>query len=180
MPTPPDFTNGTPLDASSLNKVGLWLIKTQAVGNNVSSVTVNDAFSADFENYRITYSGGTQSGANAMFLRLGGSTSEYYGNLIFNDIGSATILVARDNNSTQANWVGGGSATIPTHASVDLFGPFLTRFTKIRNGQYQNATAFGTQNGEHRVSASYTSFTLGMDSGITFSGGTVRVYGYRN
>lgn len=163
------------------DKMGLFLVKSQAVGSTpVASVTVNDAFSALYDNYRITYIGGNQSGSNAMFLRLGGSTTGYYGNLLFNDLGNSGVSVARDINSSQANWVGGGSATIPTHASVEVMGPFLTRFTKIRNGQYQNATAFGTQNGEHQSNASFTSFTLGMDSGITFSGGVIRVYGFRN
>lgn len=178
--TYPSFAPGEVLRAQDMNAVGLWLVKSQTVGTGVSSVTVTGAFSADYDNYRIMYVGGTQSGSNAMYIKLGGSSTGYYGNLIFNDIGSTTVLVAVDNNSAQANWVGGGSSTIPTHASVDLFGPYLARFTKIRNGQYQNATAFGTQNGEHRVATSYTDFTLGMDSGVTFSGGTIRVYGYRN
>ena len=54
MPTPPDFTAYTSLAAASLNKVGLWLVKTQAVGSGVSSVTVSSCFSADYDNYLVT------------------------------------------------------------------------------------------------------------------------------
>ena len=56
--TYPTFTNGQVLPASDLNAIGLWLVKSQTVGTGVSSVTVSNAFSADFDNYRIIYSGG--------------------------------------------------------------------------------------------------------------------------
>jgi hypothetical protein len=179
MPVP-DFSPGEVWTAQAADSIGMWLVKTQTVGTGVTSVTVTGAFSADYNNYRIIYTGGTQSANNAMYFRLGASTTGYYGNLIFNTIGSSLVNVANDNNSTQLNWVGGGSPTSPTHASLDVFSPFLSTWTKIRNGQYQNANAYGTQNGEHQVNASYTSFILGFDSGTTFSGGTIRVYGYRN
>lgn len=176
----PSFSAGEVLNASDMNAVGLWLVKSQTIGTGVSSVTVTGAFSANYDNYKIIVSGGTQSASNAMYIRLGGSTTGYYGNLIFSTVGSGVVSLATDNNSAQANWIGGGSSTSPTHASVELYGPFLAKWTKIRNGQYQNANAYGTQNGEHQVNTSYTDFTVGFDSGTTMTGGTIRVYGFRN
>jgi hypothetical protein len=52
MATPPDFTNGTPLDASSLNAVGLWRIATTSF-SNAPTVEMQNCFNADFRNYKV-------------------------------------------------------------------------------------------------------------------------------
>ena len=43
----PVFASGDVLNASDMNGVGLWLVKTQTIGTGVSSVVVTGAFSAD-------------------------------------------------------------------------------------------------------------------------------------
>lgn len=177
------FTTGEVLTASDTNTFlansGLVYIKQQTVGSGVASVEVTGAFSSTYDNYRIIMTGGTQNANNAVYLRLGSSVADYYGTLIFSSVGGASVLQASDNNSGQMNWVGGGIGGQYCHASCDVFGPFLAQYTKVRNGQYQNNNNYGTQNGEHRVATSYSSFTLGLDSGNTISGGTIYVYGYR-
>lgn len=177
------FSDGVSLPATDINTYltnsGLVYVKSQTVGNNVASVEVTGAFSSTYDNYRIIMTGGTQNANNAVYLRLGSSVSDYYGTLIFSAVGGASVLQASDNNSGQMNWVGGGIGGQYCHASCDVFAPFLAQYTKVRNGQYQNNNNYGTQNGEHRVATSYTSFTLGLDSGNTISGGTITVYGYR-
>jgi hypothetical protein len=52
MATPPDFTNGTALDASSLNAVGLWRIATTSF-SSAPSVEIQNCFSSDFRNYKV-------------------------------------------------------------------------------------------------------------------------------
>lgn len=158
---------------------GLQLVKAQTVGSGVASVTVNDAFSSEFENYRITWSGGTESASSDVYLQIGGSTTGYYGILIYGLTNQTTSQMATNNNNNRADWIGGAQANQAGHVSVDLIGPNLTSYTKIRNGSYQSDVAFGAYNGEHRVATSYTSFLLGVASG-TMTGGTIRVYGYRN
>ena len=175
----PVFASGDVLNASDMNAVGLWLVKSQTVGSGVSSVTVSSAFSADYDNYRIIYSGGTQSGNGAIYIQYGASTTGYYGFLVYGTASGGSVVGATDNNNIRNNWIGGGSTSNQSHASVDVFGPYATAHTKTRNGQYQQNDGYGTYNGEHRVATSYTAFTLGIDSG-TISGGTIRVYGYRN
>jgi len=179
MATPPTFTSGSILTAAQMNAVGLWLVKSQTVGTGVSSVTVTGAFSADYDNYRIIYTGGTQSAGVNIDLTIGGSSTGYYSALQFQASNSGTVSAAGQTNASLWQWVGGATAGQATHASFDLFGPFLSAYTKLRNGQYQNDNNFGTVNGEHRVASSYTSFTLLPASG-TLTGGTIRVYGYRN
>ena len=76
------FTAGEVLNASDTNTYlansGLVYIKQQTIGNLVPSVTVTDAFSADYDNYRVIVTGGVGSAAQAINLRLGASATGYY------------------------------------------------------------------------------------------------------
>jgi len=175
----PTFSAGEVLTAADMNAVGLWLVKTQTVGTGVSSVTVTGAFSSDYQNYRISYSGGTQNSTSNLQLRLGASTTGYFGFLVYGVVTSATVLGAGNNNATSWSWIGGGDANQASHLACDLYGPNLAAHTKLRNGAYQDANAYGATNGEHRVATAYTDFTIIVGAG-TITGGTVRVYGYRN
>jgi hypothetical protein len=179
MATPPDFSSGAVLTAAQMNAVGLWLVKSQAVGTGVSSVTVTGAFSTDYDNYKIMYSGGTVSASTDIELTIGGSTTGYYGFMTYGVSTTSTPLGAGKNNSAAFSWVGGGVAGQASHANFELMGPFRTAYTKIRNGSYQNDNNYGTMQGEHRVATSYTSFALQVLTG-TMTGGTIRVYGMRN
>ena len=179
MATPPDFSSGQVLTSSAMNSVGLWLVKTQTVGTAVSSVAVTDAFSADYDNYLITLNGGTVSTDASMSLILGASVTGYYGFMNYGAVGTNTALGVGRSNTTSAAWVGGGASGQMCHVLVEVIGPFKTAYTKLLNSSYQNGLNYGTMQGEHRVSASYTGFTLSPDSG-TITGGTIRVYGYRN
>ena len=179
MATPPTFSSGAVLTAAQMNGVGLWLVKTQTVGSAVSSVTVTGAFSADYDNYLILLSGGTASTAASIGIEIGGSTTGYYGFMSYGDATTNTILGAGRNNTALLNWVGGClSAGQNAHVRVEVLAPFKAAYTKFANGVYQNAGAYGTMQGEHRVATSYTSFKLVPDAG-TMTGGTIAVYGYK-
>jgi hypothetical protein len=159
-----------------MNQVGLWLVKTQTVGSAVSSVTVTDAFNADFVSYKIIYSGGTSSTNTDYAMRLGGSTTAYNGVMVYGIVGGSTLFASL-NNAASFNFVGGAQASQQGHVSVELHGPHLATFTKFRNGSYQANLAFGSVNGDHRVATSFTDFTIIVNSG-TITGGTISVYGY--
>jgi hypothetical protein len=176
--TYPSFTAGEVLRAQDMNAVGLWLVKSQAVGTGVSSVTVTGAFSADYENYKITYSGGTMSASADVYLQIGGSSTGYYGVLVYSLV-SGALTAAYANNTSTMPWIGGGTGGQSSTANFELMNPFLAQWTKIRNGSYENAQNFGTLQGNHQVATSYTSFTLGVGTG-NMTGGTIRVYGYKN
>jgi len=158
---------------------GLILVKTQTVGTGVSSVTVTGAFSTDYDNYKITYIGGTCSASTDIEMTIGGSATGYYGFLSYGITTLASNQAAVKNNATAFPWVGGGAAGQASHVHVEIMGPFKAAYTKIRNGSYQNDNNYGTMQGEHRVATSYTSFALAVLTG-TMTGGTIRVYGYRN
>jgi hypothetical protein len=171
MATPPDFSVGQVLTAANMNAVGLWLVKSQTIGAGVASVTVTDAFSADYDNYHIVISGGVGStDANCLF-RLGASVTGYYGVLSYATYATGSYQSATSNNSSLWDYVGYSSSNF-AGTSFDLLSPFLTRYTQI-------ITASGNFQGIHQVATSYTSFTWAPTAG-TLTGGTIRVYGYRN
>lgn len=175
----PVFASGDVLNASDMNAVGLWLVKTQAVGSGVTSVTVTGAFSADYDNYRILYSGGVGSTLITLNLKLGASTTGYYGITNYAAYATATTPAsAGDNNAAQWNSIGYASTGF-TQISCDLLAPNLARWTTLANASWAAGTVAGSTNGTHQVSTAYTDFTIGVNTG-TLTGGTIRVYGYRN
>jgi hypothetical protein len=174
--TYPTFTNGQVLPASDLNAIGLWLVKSQAVGSGVSSVTLTGAFSTDYTSYKIVYSGGTASTNTQIGLKLGATATGYYGGLIYNNVASPTPAGIADNNATSFSYSCGGNA-IYALANLDIHNPFLATYTMV-NSINMSAINFGTYSGYLANTTSYTDFTLTPASG-TLTGGTVCVYGYR-
>lgn len=158
--------------------MGLVLVKSQTIGTTVTSVTVTGAFSSTFDNYQIRMSGGTQTDDQSHKLILGASVTGYYGFLNYGLSSNNTPLGAGQSNQSVFNFVGGGTAGQASFASFDLFSPFAAAHTKIRNASYQNGLNYGTMQGEHQVATSFTAFTLAATVG-TLTGGTIRVYGYR-
>jgi len=107
MAAPPDFVAGATLTALQMNQVGMWKIKLISVGFGVSSVTVSDAFSSDYENYRIIYTGGTASVDNDLKLTLGASATGYYAGFAYVAYGTGAVSGVANNNAT--SWANIGS-----------------------------------------------------------------------
>ena len=174
----PSFATGEVLTAADMNAVGLWLVKTQTIGTGVSSVTVTGAFSADYDNYLVVVTGGTISVANADIgfqLASSGtpSTTGYYSTLIY----GPTLLVFNVTNGTSWLNAGGGTNT-DSRMRVELEAPFLAQRTTYFS-KSPRIDIRGTSSGYHDVATSYNSFVLVPNPG-TLTGGTIRVYGYRN
>lgn len=176
MPVP-DFSPGEVWTAQAADSIGLWLVKTQTVGTGVSSVTVTDAFSADYDNYLITYRGDTAGVGEVLRLQLGSTTTGYYGNLIYANYLGGTPASVGDSNDNNFTHVGGGTSGV-TAMSVKVFSPFETRETYISTDMYVDAGNAGSYRGILDNTTSYTAFTIIAVSAIT--GGTIRVYGMRN
>ena len=177
----PTFASGDVLTATDMNGVGLWLVKTQTVGTGVSSVVVANAFSADFDNYKITYTGGVGSGFQDITMVLGATTSNYY----WVDLGvsfvNGTVSGASSNAISNAYWRVGKLETSGAIVNMDIINPFKTLRTFYNSaGSFAVSTgSFVTSGGYLNNATSYTGFTLNP-IGTTLTGGTVRVYGYRN
>jgi hypothetical protein len=157
---------------------GLRLIKKQTIGTTVSSVVVNDAFSATYENYKIIVTGGVGSATNDLRIALNGITTGYYSNLSFTAFNSATAQGAIAGNEASWNWFG-SSNTSGIYATAEILSPFLTK-AKRYTADFINMSitgAAGRSNGINLSATSATGFTINTTGG-TLTGGTVYVYGY--
>jgi len=178
----PVFASGDVLNASDMNAVGLWLVKTQTIGSAVSSVTVTGAFSSDYDNYRITVTGGVASALTTLSLQLGSTTTGYYGFTTYGTPGGTGITGEATNNASSIGV--GGCSTNSIQADIQICNPNVAKFTHITSvGQrgtttIANAIIFGI-GGFLADTTQYTAFTLTPQTG-TLTGGAIKVYGYRN
>lgn len=158
---------------------GLRLIKKQTIGSAVSSVEVTSAFSATYENYRILVTGGSASASTNVHLRLGSTTTGYYGNIIYfpyTGAGGANAVGAGINNAANFTYAGTVATANGIDVSMDIKKPFIAKTTSI-HGQFFDGSNAGTVSGYLNDTNSYTAFTLIPQSG-TITGGTIYVYGY--
>jgi hypothetical protein len=176
--TYPTFNSGDALTAAEMNAVGLWLVKSQTIGTSVSSVGVTAAFSADYDNYIVTISGGANSIAgNALDLKLGSTVTGYYFSMIYTSWNNV-VTAAGQANVGRIDYVG-HAGTQGLNAFIEINSPYLAKNTTVR-ASIQNSTNYGgTTNGFLNNTTSYTNFTI-ANTGGTMTGGTIRVYGMRN
>jgi len=172
----PVFASGDVLNASDMNAVGLWLVKTQTVGTGVSSVTVTGAFSADYDNYLIAVSGGTASGNTTLSFRCGTQASGYRYSYLYTSLTSSPQAVGTT-TGTQIEYVGFVNTT-GTNGMIEVSGPFLSGPTMITGDGGSIGNFAGRVTGLEPSNTSFTSFTILPTTG-TFTGCTIAVYGYR-
>ena len=156
---------------------GLRLIKKQTIGTGVSSVSVTNAFSATYDNYRILVSGGTGSSATAdIRFQLTGITSGYYGNLMYSPYASnANPSSVGTNNAASLPYCGVANI-YSLNAQIEINNPFLTE-QKMISATFFDTINAGRSQGLCDALTSVTGFTLITGSGA-FTGGTIYVYGY--
>ena len=177
------FTAGSVLTASDTNTFlansGLVYVKSQTVsgaGSGVASVTITDAFSATYDDYLITYTGGVLTADTNITCTIGGSGTNYYTSMIYGSFLGGGPANAAQNNATSVSWAGGGNSTVANvHLTVKQpFRAVPTEFyAPIRYG-----TVYGNNVTYHGNSTSYTSITF-APSGANLLSGVFTVYGYR-
>jgi hypothetical protein len=158
---------------------GLTLIKSQTVGTSVSSVAVTGAFSATYDNYLITFTGGAGSASgNDVSIQFGATTSGYAFSGFYQSTTSATLTGSASNSASLIQFATMSAEGIA--AEIFVTSPFLARRTSVAGR--------GTPliSGDLRIdfvgrlenSTSYTDFTILTSN--TMTGGVIRVYGYQN
>lgn len=150
---------------------------TVTVNNTVSSVTVAGAFTSSYNSYKIIYTGGATSAACDLTFQLSGLTTGYYGFLIYGAYDSATVSGYNQNNGGSF-YFGGGDANY-TNGAIELDNPYLSKQTIARSQPLTSDKLFGSYAGRQGSTSSATGFVIGTTAG-TMTGGTIRVYGYRN
>ena len=180
MATPPDFTAGSVLTAAQMNAVGLWLVKSVTIGSGVSSVDVTSAFSSDYDNYIIGYTSVDASVDNTgLLFRFGTAASPVTTNYKYAGKFSGYTGTNLDvNQNTPVYWEVGGTETDVNAGMFSVYGPNLTARTTF-SAQFARTDAAFAFAGIHDAATQHTGFHLYPASG-TLTGGTIRVYGYRN
>jgi hypothetical protein len=177
----PTFSPGDVLNASDMNAVGMWLIKSQTIGTTVSSIAVTSVFSADYENYRIVVSGGVASGSAGLFVQLGSTTTGYYSAGVETgaSYAASSSAVSRIDQPSQP---AGLASTASLAGVLDVLNPFATKRTSFLLSPVGQSVTTGYAKydaGFLDDATSYTDFTLIVGSAQTLTGGTIFVYGYR-
>jgi hypothetical protein len=153
----------------------------------VSSQSINDVFSATYENYRIILNITSTSADTTLFMkmRVGGSDNSgllySYGRGIFNRNGTSGVEAGSD---VSTGWAIGQADSVNTKhwmgTTIDMLMPFLTQVTAFNQvGTFLSTAAsfFGTAGGGiHFADTSYDGFSIISSSGTIT--GTVSVYGY--
>lgn len=165
----------------SNTRAGLELIKSQTIGSAVSTVTVSDVFSSTYDNYRITIIGGVGSTVESLLMTLGSANTSYYwgGGYSRFDAGAAAALAGNNTSS----WRIGGYSTSNINAVLDVTSPNLAKTTGYSTEWADHTSAAGAAgawaNGFQNSTTQFTAFTITANGG-NLTGGTIRVYGYRN
>ena len=148
------------------------------IGTSNTSVTVSSAFSATYDNYRITISGGLASASGDMSLQLNGITGSVYQTVgYYITYGVATIVAFAPAVGT--SFLLGHVDTTQYATTFDLISPNLTKQKFVIGQNGSSTTALYFTNGKCTSTSAATGFTITPSSG-TITGGTIRVYGYRN
>lgn len=173
---------GDAIDATvfGLPASSLVLVKTQTIGTTVASVNVTAAFSTTYDAYKIIITGGLGSINANLALKLGATATGYYAG--YTDVNYATGSVTGNGNNNAASFtLSGYNSTSAISYNADLQNPFLAKNTILNVLVGPPATGAGARFGAGFLNdtTSYTDFTLTPSSG-TLTGGTIRVYGYKN
>lgn len=191
--TYPVFSAGDVLGAADMNAVGLWRVTTCTVtsaggtaatasngvitiGTGNTSVTVSNAFSADYLNYRIVFTGGTSLNEDFLnFTISGGSGNSYrWGAQFVQYSNTVNTSVGNGNASSRIAVMG----TTSWSFVMDIHKPFSTSQTNWESQSSSDGYSWAGS-GYNSTSASSSGFTISPAAG-TITGGTIRVYGYRN
>ena len=158
---------------------GLVFISRTTIGSAVSSVTVSNAFSTDYDSYRIVVSGGSAGSSVLLHLRIGALTTLYYWAGSETTYGGSSVGLVRASNA--AYWYVGVGHPNFLSADISVQNPYTTEMPSFSStgaqglGSSSGRTVF--INGFVADTTSHTDFTLLPSSG-TMTGGTIDVYGY--
>jgi len=153
-----------------------------SIGTSNTSVTIANAFSASYDNYRVIITGlAMSSGGGGLRFTLGStfpSSNWYAGGYYVNTLTPAVTAVG--NNNTGFINIGSTTSSYAYSNSFDVLLPFSLNRTYIPHLMSYAETAFvGQISAWHNADTSYNGFVIYPGTG-TLTGGTIRIYGYRN
>jgi hypothetical protein len=183
MPVP-DFSPGEVLTAAAMDSIGLWLVKTQTLNTGATTVDVTSCFTADYSNYRLVFDGLTTSSRVIVNIKgLVGSTPTSTGYYMSGfEVSLAGALTGRGQTNATSGETGVVGGTVPAGGYIDIYGPQkATRTSWVSHGidVFTSGAPYRAGNGFQDSNTQFTGIQL-FGGASNFTGGTIRVYGYRN
>jgi hypothetical protein len=181
----PSFSSGEVLRAADMNAVGLWVVGATTSGTAVSTITLDNIFTAQYNAYKIVMSGGSASTGNILSMQLLDSSGNvvntgYYETFIYSAYSGSSVLAANGNNLSNFQRFGGAIATSGVIGMCDLINPFLATPTIYTGAPRADAAGgnAGQSIGQQSSATSCRGIRLTVSTG-TVTGVNVTAYGYR-
>lgn len=180
----PNFSPNEILTADVMDKIGLWRIKKyDLTGLTINTFDITDVFSADFENYKILFSGATSgSTGNFMTMQLLGLTTGVYA-WAHTTVTYAGALTAVGGGANSSSWRVGTTSTSNAWVNIDVLNPFTNGIRPSFTGSAPSgstATAVYDFAGTANTTLSFTGVRLFTSNGSNWTGGRIYVYGYNS
>lgn len=162
---------------------GLTLIAAQTIGTAVSSVTVSNCFSATYDSYQVFINDSSASGTDYISLRLGLSGTPatgavYDSGFVQTLYSGSSVSGAGSPGGTSVEYAGRCTAFF-VELDCRIIDPFTIKHTRFHSQFTNGSTGAIHHVGLHRATTSYNDLVI-LSGGSTLTGGTVRVYGYKN
>ena len=163
--------------SSWISPLGLTPIISQTIGTGVSSVTVSNVFTTEFDAYKIILTD-TLHGANSnnFFMKLNNSNGNTYYSILTYYVYATGASTNQNSNASGSGWQLALTNTQSMNVEAEIFSPALAKYTTYR----ASGASIGlpsTSIGLDGNAVAHTGFTL--SSTTTMTGGTIRVYGYK-
>jgi hypothetical protein len=149
---------------------------TVTMNATITSITISGAFSALYDNYLVTVSGGLASTNISIGVQLGATTTGYAYSFLYTSYANTPLAVGVGSDTYFV--YGGGGTTSSLAMNCNIQNPYLSEQTHFQ-GATANGAFAGIGAGYLNNTTSYTDLVLKASTG-TMSSGTIRVYGYRN
>jgi len=151
-----------------------FISSTNASG---TSFTISNCFSATYDNYILQLSNITKGAIPGKFrLRLGSGTAHAFNLQYIAHLGT-TLTV--DSSASSGNFINLDAGYTTDGGYININSPFLSAPTTV-GGSTQTNSEFAIVFGIETSSSSFTDITFSNTNAVSFTGGTVKVFGYAN
>jgi hypothetical protein len=151
------------------------------IGSGNTAVVVSNAFSSLYSNYKIVISGSTCStdGQGIKLLLSGVTGNNYFSYSLFQAWGVTAPSSSGYSSNNSGLLCAFGGIFSDTNTSIELYSPNLSTRTGLTY-HGTSSTYYVSGSGLADSTVQSTGFTIDPDGAVTLTGGTIRVYGYRN
>ena len=178
MAVPPVFVSGQVLTAAQMNQIALWEVYPQTSFTSATTITRDNIFTSDYENYLIRLSHGTASASITAQFRVGGvAAATNYNTQAAEMINATAWTVFKNTGQTNADI--GSAGTTKGFTDIYIYGPALaaqTGFVGLTNyASGSSIPGYQIRSGNHSTATAYDGIAISFSSANT---GNYTIYGF--